>query len=552
MKKSTTSSFLLELPLRVTQKHAKHLNAHLEVGRQLYNALLGEAMRRLCRMRADPGWQAARALPPAQKQERTAAFARLRKQYSFTEYALHDVAKGFRTGWIADHVDSTMAQALATRAYQAANRVCLGQAKKVRWKSRGRGLSSVEGKWNRSGLRFRLQDTKEGNQGWLVWGKDEITACIDWQDPVVAHGLRHHIKYCRLVRRRASSLRAQGADQYGFQYAVQLVLEGRPYQKPKNAPGRGVVGLDLGPSTLAMVSEQGPARLLLLAEELAPDARRRRRLQRKLDRQRRANNPDHFDLQGRIKPKGQRPRLWKESKSYRQTRRRLATTERQLAAHRRSLHGQLANEIVRHGDDIRIEKHSFRGWQRQFGRSVSLRAPGRFRAALTCSVARTDTALVHEISTQHSKLSQLCHRCGTYCCYVDTFWAGCCVSHEEKCPHEQLLCRHLAKCLHNTKKPLAQRFHCCPHCGLGSDILIQRDLYSAWLATQIDPLTYRIPSRGQLREHWQGAEARLGAALVELSERARERGIPRSFGITGAGARRPECFARLTSEPGGP
>lgn len=509
-----TPTFLLELPLHVTQAQAKHLKAHLEVCRQLYNALLGEAMKCLRHMQADPAWAVARTIPRTQKQARAQAFAALRKQYGFSEYALHQAAKDLRPNWMAKHVDSLMAQALASRAYQAVNRVALGLAKKVRFKSQGRGLDSVEGKWNKSGLRFYLPEPTKGNQGVLFWNGDHIPAIIDWNDPVVVHGLHHRVKYCRLVRRWASSVQAEGADQYGFQYAVQLVLEGRPYQKPKNAPGQGIVGIDLGPSTVAIVSNQGPARLLLLAEELVPDAKRRKRLHRKLDRQRRAANQDHYDEQGRIKPRRQRPRSWKESYGYQTTRHQLSVAERELAAHRRSLHGRLANEIVRQGHDIRIEKLSYFGWQQQFGRSVSLRAPGRFVDALKCSVGRTDTALLHEISTQQSKLSQLCHACGSY-----------------------------------TRKPLAQRYHCCPQCGLGHNTLIQRDLYSAWLLTQIDPIVYTFPSRGQLHERWIGTEAFLLAALVAVSERARERHLPRSFGIPKVGVRRPEGFARLSSEP---
>jgi hypothetical protein len=295
MKKSTTSSFLLELPLRVVAGQAASLHAHLEAARQLYNALLGQAMKRLRQMRADPGWQQARSIPRARKQERTATFAALRQQYGFSEYSLHAAATHLRCSWLADHVDATMAQTLASRAYQAANRVCLGRAKRVRFKSKGKGLDSVEGKRNDTGLRFRLQQGVEGNQGWLLWGADQIPALIDWQDAAVQHGLAQRIKCVRLIRRRASSPRARGADSCGIQYAVQLILQGHPLHKPRHAPGQGAVGLDLGPSVLAIVPQEGEARLLLLAEEVAPDARARRRLQRRLERQRRANNPEHYD-----------------------------------------------------------------------------------------------------------------------------------------------------------------------------------------------------------------------------------------------------------------
>src|SRR5690242_16968975 len=47
-------------------------------------------------------------------------------------YALHEAAKRLRVTWIADHVDAVLAQTLASRAYRALNRVCLGQARRVR------------------------------------------------------------------------------------------------------------------------------------------------------------------------------------------------------------------------------------------------------------------------------------------------------------------------------------------------------------------------------------------------------------------------------------
>lgn len=207
-----TPTFLLELPLQVDSQQAKHLHGHFEAARQFYNALLSEALKRLRRLRADVRWQAARALPKTEKKARHAAFAALRKEYGFSEYALHAFAVGARVTWLADHLDSNTAQTLASRAYRTANRVCVGKANRVRFKSKGRGLDSLEGKSNKSGIRFVLQAPKEGHHGWLVWGKERYYALIDWHDPVVQYGLRHRIKYARLLRRKASSPRAQGAD----------------------------------------------------------------------------------------------------------------------------------------------------------------------------------------------------------------------------------------------------------------------------------------------------------------------------------------------------
>src|SRR6266704_726900 len=279
--KKQTPTFLLELPLVVDAAQAKRLRAHLEAGRQFYNAPLSLRQHRLQQMRADLAWQAARAVPRSQKQERQVAFSALREQYGFSEYGLHQAATRLRTAWIAEHLDAVLAQTLAIRAYRALNRVCLGKAKRVRFKSRGRGLASIERK-----------------------------------DPVVTCSLAHRIKYARLIRRPVSSPNAQGADCQGNRYFVQLVLVGLPYHKPGHTVGTDTIGLDLGPSSIASVPQHGEARLEILGGELVPDEQAIRRLQRKMDRQRRAANPEHYDERGRPKKRGKQGLHWKQSRGY--------------------------------------------------------------------------------------------------------------------------------------------------------------------------------------------------------------------------------------------
>lgn len=68
MKRTKTPTFLLELPLRLDWSQERQVRGSLEVARCLYNALLGEANKRLHRMRSDPAWQEARAIPRTNKQ----------------------------------------------------------------------------------------------------------------------------------------------------------------------------------------------------------------------------------------------------------------------------------------------------------------------------------------------------------------------------------------------------------------------------------------------------------------------------------------------------
>src|SRR5260370_13919003 len=125
--KKQSPRFLAALPLVVDAAQAKRLRAHLEAGRQFYNARLSLGQRSRHQMRADSAWQAARATPRSKPQERRAAFSALRKQYGFSEYGLHEAATRLSTAWIAEHLDAVLAQTLATRAYRALNRVCLGK-----------------------------------------------------------------------------------------------------------------------------------------------------------------------------------------------------------------------------------------------------------------------------------------------------------------------------------------------------------------------------------------------------------------------------------------
>jgi hypothetical protein len=517
MKRTKTPTFLLELPLYVDWSQESRLRAHLEAARCLYNALLGEGYSRLRHMRNDPAWAEVRSIPRLKKQERAQAFSALRKKHHFSEYELHECAKRARVSWIADHVDSTMAQTLATRAYQAVNRVCVGKAKRVRFRSSGRGIDSVEGKRNDVGMRFVL-DPNAGDGGFLIWNKQVIPALIDWLDPVVQHGMQHPIKYVRLIRRKAPSPRAQGTDKDGNRYFVQLVLEGHAFLKSKHEEaGSDIIGLDIGPSTLAIVPQQGKANLVTFCEELAPNTRKKQRLQRKMERQRRANNPENYDALGRVKKHSKTRLRWKESKRYKASRLQYATAERKLAAHRKSLHGNLAHTIAKVGNTIKIEKTSFKGWQKQYGRSIGLRAPGMFVAHLARIVAKTGGTL-SEISASKTRLSQYCHHCG-----------------------------------HFAKKARSQRWHTCS-CRLGP---VQRDLYSAFLLAYLEP-GQTTPSVTQ--PVWEGAEPRLQAVMEALQQRANEgQHLPRSMGLSAphkgaarAGARRLKSPAYPHQEPVSP
>ena len=85
--KKRTPTFLLELPLQVNEGQAARLRAHLEAGRQFYNAVLSEGQKRLRRMRADPTWQQARAIPEHRNRSAPEHFRRCASSTDFPSMA---------------------------------------------------------------------------------------------------------------------------------------------------------------------------------------------------------------------------------------------------------------------------------------------------------------------------------------------------------------------------------------------------------------------------------------------------------------------------------
>jgi transposase len=200
--------------------------------------------------------------------------------------------------------------------------------------------------------------------------------------------------------------------------------------------------LDVGPSTVAVVTDQGSWKETFCAE-LDDKAVALRRLQRRLDRQHRAGSPACFDEQGRH-TKG--ACHWRDrSRRAQRTQAHLAEAHRRLAEHRRSLHGNLANRILGQGRIIHTERLSYRALQRRFGRSVGRRAPGMFITTLSRKAASAG-GTVAQVDTRTTRLSQRCV-CGAV-----------------------------------QRKPLSQRTHRCG-CGVEAD----RDVFAAFLVRHVDP-----------------------------------------------------------------
>ncbi len=149
MPRVKTPSFICEFEVKSTSKDRCVLRLRKEVGRQIYNAVEGEALRRLAAMRRDPGFELAKAMPhgstkedatPEQKAKAKAkqeAFSVLRVKHGFTEAALHQHRSLAKDCWLRDHLDVHTQQKIASRAFATAERWSFAKSGKPRFKRYG-------------------------------------------------------------------------------------------------------------------------------------------------------------------------------------------------------------------------------------------------------------------------------------------------------------------------------------------------------------------------------------------------------------------------------
>lgn len=409
-------------------------------------------------------------------------FKQARKKFRFSQYEIQSWATQFTKTYFNTHghIKAVIVETLAKRAYDASEKYMLGIRGKPKMKKIGQ-LNSVEGK-SQNGpaqIYWAGDDTIE-------WDGLKIPVIInlsrngEW-DEVVQHALSSRIKFCRIIRRKGTRI-VKGQNKIRNRYYVQLVLEGTPFQKYE--AGDDIVGIDIGPSTLAIVAKS-EAHLEQFCSELKSIMREIRVLQRKIDRQRRANNPDCYDEKGRPIT-GKRPT--NKSKRQKITEAKLRRLQQRHAKHRKNMHGALVRKILEMGGVVKIEKLSYVAFQKRFGKSVRDRAPGTF-VALLRKKAKEVGGEVQEFNTRTTKLSQTCLVCGRV-----------------------------------KKKSLSQRIHRCP-CGAE----YQRDLLSAAGARFVenDKLNAAEAERWML----EGGCDTLRSAFNAVQSTTGGQSLPSSFGV---------------------
>jgi hypothetical protein len=314
--KRSNPTFILELPLLVEHWKAHLLEKRFEIGRKLYNAVLAKALGRYKAYLRDHRvryWIGQKSSP-----ERKEMLSSLRMNYQLSEYHLHAYVGPMQRTY-ASFLDANTAQKIATRVWKAISDLLFRKSNNVHFKKHGQ-MDSLEGKTNKQGIRFR--------NGAILWNNLILPLVVKPKDTYAHEALSGKVKFRGKVK-----------------YYVQLVIEGFPPQKKKHRRQEGKVGIDIGISTIAIVSDTAVS-LQEFCPGLDDHHREKRLLQRKMDRSKRATNPHKFNEDGTAKKKdGTR---WTFSKRYQRLRAQLREIHRRIAAKRKIEHERLANLVLAH------------------------------------------------------------------------------------------------------------------------------------------------------------------------------------------------------------
>lgn len=406
------ADFVLTLPLKTEKWQEDILEKRLNIARQIYNACLGEILSRYRFMQRQKEYDD--AMKMERGKERNAALNRLRKDFGVTKFDLNKYVRPMGRKF-KKNLGSQMVQEIAERAFLAFEKLMFGIAKKVKFKEPGE-FFSVREKGSVTGFRY----FKDRNS--MSWLGLNMPVGIKSNDEYATRCFQNELKYCRLLKK---VIRGKN------RYFVQMTFKGIPPQKHDreiSKDGNARVGLDIGVSTIAIASEKD-VKLLELAENIKVDENHKKILLRKLDRQRRANNPDKYNEDGTIK-KGSREK-WIDSKGYLKTKRELAEIQRIIADKRKQSHNELTNYILSLGLDVRVETMSFKGLQRRakettinertgrinrkkrFGKSIGSRAPSMLILLIDNKLKYSGRS-IKKIDTYKVKASQFEHFTETY------------------------------------------------------------------------------------------------------------------------------------------
>lgn len=414
------ANFIVQFHLKTEKYQEDILIKRFEIGRKIYNSLVNVTKKRYKEMIKTKKYRELVSMLSDDKKKNKEVYRQIndmRKEYNLSEYSFHEDVKNMQKHF-KYNIDSFTAQKIASSLWKAYDKLFFGDGETIHYK-RYRDMNSLEGKSNKTGIRFK--------DGRLLWNGLNITVEINYNNYYEYQALQCDISYCRIVRK---IIRAK------YKYYVQIVFKGIPPTKinketgeVKHCIGNGDVGLDIGTQTIAVASSKD-VKLLELADKVQNIENKKRLLLRKMDRSKRIMNPNNYNEDGTIKKQGNKKVIWIKSNRYIKTQNELRELYRKQANIRKLQHEKLANYIISLGDNIYVETMNYKGLQKRssktekndngkfkkkkrFGKSLANKAPSMLLAIIDRKLKYFDKQLI-KIDTWNVKASQYNHFDGSY------------------------------------------------------------------------------------------------------------------------------------------
>ncbi|BAG09093.1 hypothetical protein [Finegoldia magna] len=431
--KAKTSSYVVQYELLTTTRDRKSLEKKFNSAKSIYNACLSECLKRLDRLKKNEEYNSLLKEKSSKKRSRRLKEIELSLKYS--EYEMHKYVKEIRKLY-SKHIGSLEAQKLATRAFQTVEKLHYHISDKVNFKARFSDMS-VENKSNTQGLRIK--------DDIVIWNDLRLRIIEKRNDIYNIQSRNDRTKYIRILKKK---IRRK------TRYFVQLIKEGVPPKKRHF--GKETVGLDIGTSSVAIVSDS-----CVKLEKLSNtknEYKKLKRLDRKLERSKRINNPENYN-DDKTSKKGKRK--WIYSNRYLKLKQKRKDLYRKIADKRKEYQEILANKIISLGVDIKVETMRFKALQKRAKNTTINKKNGKINKKKRFGKSLSNNSPCQLLTIIDRKL----HYVDSYLKRIDTFEVKA-----SQFNHKTKEC---------VKKALSQRWNVI------DNIKIQRDLYSAFLIQNV-------------------------------------------------------------------
>ena len=410
---------VLTLPL-LTEPWQEHIiEKRFAIIEHLKNQLVGIELRKLKNVQRTKAYrEIIDELQNNPEADRKLLFTKRRKMLQdagISEYAFKDDMAGKNSDMqkhFAEHIAAQIAHKAASDVWRSFDKYLYGNGQEVHFHKRGT-LDSVACQTAGNGMSYRdgIFEWKGGH----VKGHEQIVLQIrvrPAESEYEKEMLAYPVKNMRVVRKWMKSR---------YKYYLQLTLDGAPVSKHR-ITGVGRVGIDIGTQTIAIASNK-QVMLLELADRVNKNHRNKLLLQQKMDRSRRATNPDKYNPDGTVR-RDVRGKFVK-SKHYVLLEGKVRELERKNADIRKYQHTCLANTILSLGNEIYVEEMNYAGLQhraketkidkngryqkkKRFGKSLANKAPAMMISILSQKAAQAG-AVLNKVDTRSFTASRYDH-----------------------------------------------------------------------------------------------------------------------------------------------